>query len=69
MSVKHLDRRRFSLNRPVEHSSICDNPDNRRANPFPESDILRHRVRLDLGLELNVENLELVSGCFQENRA
>ena len=64
MSVKHLLwRRRRVCRGPVIDGSFCHYPDGITRYPLPEGNVLSIRVRLNLGLGLNVEYLECPTGC------
>ncbi len=42
------------------HRCLCDKSQQLPCNPFPEHNLLRNLVRLHLGFELDVEDLEMV---------
>lgn len=72
MSVKDLDwcvgSSCGSRSGPMVHRSVGDDSEGLRRCPLPEDDILVHQMRLDFLLQLDVENLQLSSGCILPRR-
>lgn len=52
-----------SVGDPVVDGGVGDDAEGGVGDPGPEDDVAVHEVRLDLLLELNVEDLELALGC------
>lgn len=46
--------------------SVSDDTESGGRDPLPKDDVLVHQVRLDLLLEVDVEDLQLTSGCIAE---
>mmetsp|Transcript_18521 Transcript_18521/g.52005 ORF Transcript_18521/g.52005 Transcript_18521/m.52005 type:complete len:243 (-) Transcript_18521:3-731(-) len=64
-ALKHLDRRCIwrALDAPVVHSACRHQAQHVRVDPLPVLDGLRHLVRLQLGLGVQVKYLQIVASC------
>ena len=61
MPVEDLNGLGVTLHGPVVDSGLSDQSNGVDSDPLPEDDILGHDVVLHLGLEVEVEDLELLS--------
>jgi len=52
----------------VKDSGFSDQSDGVHIDPPPEDNVLGHDVVLHLGLEIQVENLELLAACCKTKR-
>ena len=63
MPVKDLDWLGVPLHAPVIHRGFGHQGDHVLRYPLPEDHIVDHRVRLHLGLHLDVEDLKRLLSC------
>ena len=63
MPVKDLDWLGVPLHAPVIHRGFGHQGDHILRYPLPEDHIVDHRVRLHLGLHLDVEDLKRLLSC------
>mmetsp|Transcript_8388 Transcript_8388/g.21650 ORF Transcript_8388/g.21650 Transcript_8388/m.21650 type:complete len:221 (+) Transcript_8388:4626-5288(+) len=71
-AVKHLGRRAVARHVPVVHRRSCHQAELGGGDPLPEHHLLRHRLRLELLLLLEIKDLERVIGgarglCLEGN--
>ena len=67
VTIKHLDGGGIALNGPVVDGSGGDEAEVGGGRPLPKDDRLRHVVRLELGLGIEVEDLEGRAGAEGED--
>mmetsp|Transcript_3295 Transcript_3295/g.10326 ORF Transcript_3295/g.10326 Transcript_3295/m.10326 type:complete len:1450 (+) Transcript_3295:864-5213(+) len=69
VTIEHLLRRRVAVHRPVEHRLVRHQRDHLGRDPRPVLDVLalRHRVRLQLALHLDVEDLQVATGSNRDH--
>ena len=69
MSVEDFCWLTVPLHGPVVDRGLRHQGDHVLRDPLPEDDVIRHRVRLHLGLHLNVEDLQRLLGLEGDHLA